>query len=157
MSEPIPPMLLRFLEALDASSVALRRDMWRDDYAIRGRRGHIYADGSGYLLYVTMEERGDQQPSAKRWNLAKQRLSFCRVTQDGDWEGCLHLDRLPSEDEAVAIRGVLRIRRRRQLLETDRQEVAERLRRSREALNPLTERRLTAKERWPNTVGPGAR
>ena len=59
MSEPIPVGLLGFLEALDASSVVLRRDMWRDEYAIRGRRGHIYQDGTGYLLYVTMEERGE--------------------------------------------------------------------------------------------------
>src|SRR5690242_6410491 len=134
MSEPIPVGLLGFLEALDTSSVVLRRDIWRDEYAIRGRRGHIYPDGTGYLLYVTMEERGDEQPSAKRWNLAKQRLSFCRVTQDGDREGCLHLDRLPSPDEAAAIRDLLRIRRRRQLSETDRQEVAQRLRRAREVL-----------------------
>src|SRR5690242_1525448 len=54
------------------------------------------------------EERGDQQPSAKHRNLAKQRLSFCRVTQDGDWEGCLHLDRLPSAHEAATIRDLLR-------------------------------------------------
>jgi hypothetical protein len=134
MGEPVPTGLLRLLEALNASSVVLGRDMWRDEYAIRGRRGHIYSDGTGYLLYVTMEDRGDQQPSAKRWNFAKQRLSFCRVTQDGDWEGCLHLDRLPSPDEAATIRDLLRIRRRRQLSETDRQEVADRLRRTREVL-----------------------
>ena len=134
MSEPIPVGLLSLLEALDASSVVLRCGMWRDEYAIRGRRGHIYPDGTGYLLYVTMEERSDQQPSAKRWNLAKQRLSFCRVTQDGDWEGCLHLDRLPRAEEAATIRDVLRIRRRRQLSEADRQEVADRLRRAREVV-----------------------
>jgi hypothetical protein len=80
------------------------------------------------------EECGDQQPSAKRWNLAKQRLSFCRVTQDGDWEGCLHLDRLPSAEEAATIRDVLRTRRRRQLSEGERQVVADRLRRAREVL-----------------------
>jgi hypothetical protein len=47
------------LEALDASSLALRRDLCGrpatacGDYAIRGKSGHIYADGSGYLLCVT--------------------------------------------------------------------------------------------------------
>ena len=120
MSEPIPVGLLGFLEALDASSVVLRRDMWRDEYAIRGRRGHSYPDGTGYLLYVTMEERGDQQPSAKRWNLAKQRLSFCRVTQDADWEGCLHLDRLPSPDEAATILSALATQAR--IVEVDEME-----------------------------------
>ena len=43
------------------------------------------------------------------------RLTFCKVTQDGDWEGCLHLDRLPTADEAVVIREVLGIRKRRHM------------------------------------------
>jgi hypothetical protein len=81
------------------------------DYAIRGRRGHIYRDGDGFLLYVT--ERSEQKPSAIRWNLAKQRLAFCTLTQDGDWEGCLRLDRLSAPEEAAIIRKVLRIKRRR--------------------------------------------
>ena len=37
------------------------------------------------------------------------------MTQDGDWEGCLHLDRLPTADEAVVIREVLGIRKRRHM------------------------------------------
>jgi hypothetical protein len=47
--------------------------------------------------------------------VAKRRLAFCRVTQDGDWEGCLQLDRLPTAEEARVIMDVLRIRRRRHL------------------------------------------
>jgi hypothetical protein len=35
--------------------------------------------------------------------------------QDGDDEGCLHLDRLPTEAEAKLIREALGIRRRRHL------------------------------------------
>jgi hypothetical protein len=37
-------------------------------------------------------------------------LFFCRLTQDGDSEGCLHLDRLPNAAEAIAIREALGIR-----------------------------------------------
>ena len=57
-------------------------------------------------------ERG---PSSRPWKNAKARLTFCKVTQDGDWEGCLHLDRLPTADEAVVIREVLGIRKRRHM------------------------------------------
>jgi hypothetical protein len=34
----------------------------------------------------------------------KKRLAFCRLTQDGDDEGCFHLDRLPTKNEAETIR-----------------------------------------------------
>ena len=39
-------------------------------------------------------------------------LAFCRVTQDGDDEGCLHLDRLPTAAEAELIREAVEIRKR---------------------------------------------
>ena len=39
-------------------------------------------------------------------------LAFCRVTQDGDDEGCLHLDRLPTAAEAELIREAVGIRKR---------------------------------------------
>jgi hypothetical protein len=44
-------------------------------------------------------------------------LRFCRLTQDGDDEGCLHLERLPVPAEADVIRAALGIRRRRHLSE----------------------------------------
>ena len=74
------------LKALDASPLALRRDAC-GDYRINGKTGHIYADGDGYLLCVMTDE------SVRRWNNIKRNLAFCRLTQDGDDEGCLHLDR----------------------------------------------------------------
>jgi hypothetical protein len=40
---------------------------------------------------------------------------FCRLTQDGDSEGCLHLARLPSSAEAELIRSALGIRKRRRV------------------------------------------
>jgi hypothetical protein len=98
--------LFAFLTALDASPRAMRRDAC-GDRAIVGSCGHVYADGAGFLLYVSTAE------SARRWTNVKRRLGFCRVTQDGDDEGCLHLDRLPTPEEAALIREVVGIRKRR--------------------------------------------
>ena len=95
---------------------------WVGDYQITGKTGHVLADDAGYLLYVTIDEsnrdRGatpatEREPSSRPWKNAKAKLAFCRMTQDGDLEGCLHLDRLPTAEEAVVIREVLGIRKRR--------------------------------------------
>jgi hypothetical protein len=116
--------LKALLVALDASETRLQRDPPirkhgnTGDWAIYGTLGRIYPDGDGYLLYVTTEEKVganyiDRKPSSRPWNGAKSRLSFCRVTQDGDFEGCLRLERLPAPHEAIAIRESLGIRKRR--------------------------------------------
>jgi hypothetical protein len=94
------------LRALGASPRALRLDGC-GDWAIIGKLGHIFLDGQEFLLCVTTDE------SVRRWFNVKQQLSFCRLTQDGDDEGCLHLDRLPTNIEASAIRKALGIRKRR--------------------------------------------
>jgi hypothetical protein len=94
--------------ALDASQLSLRRDNC-GDYRINGKHGHVYADGAGFLLCVS------GGGAARWWTNVKRRLSFCRVTQDGHDEGCLHLDRLPAPAEAEVIRDALGIRRKRHL------------------------------------------
>jgi hypothetical protein len=96
------------LNGLDATPRALRRDAC-GDWHIKGKHGHILADGSGYLIVVETDE------SSRRWNNVKQRLSFCRVAQDGDDKGCLHLDRLPTAAEAELIRDAIRVKRKRHL------------------------------------------
>jgi hypothetical protein len=106
------------LTALDASSVALRRDLNRSegrkgDIGIHGKLGHIYADGTGFLLCVNAKD--ERYQSLRRWTNIKRRLAFCRITQDGDDEGCLRLDRLPTSAEAVSIREALGIKRKRHL------------------------------------------
>ena len=116
--------LVALVTALDASETALRRDppirgqddtgdwaVWGRDIRI-GMSCHVYPDGDGYLIYFTVAE-SDRVPSSLPWKNAKAKLSFCQVTQDGDWEGCLRLDRLPAPHEAKAIRDVLGIRKRR--------------------------------------------
>jgi hypothetical protein len=108
--------LERLLTALDASRLCFKREWYHPgeggggDWRIWGKAGHIYADGGGYLLFVAPGK------TAKRWHNMKRLLSsFCRVTQDGDDEGCMHLDHLPTAGEAEAIRQALVIRKRRHI------------------------------------------
>ena len=98
-----------FLGAIDASPVALERPncrVWAGDYQITGRHGHVLADQPGYLLYVT--------GTVQRWKKAK-RILPGTVTQDGDDEGIIRLDRLPTSGEAESIRDLIGIRKRRQM------------------------------------------
>ena len=76
---------------------------------------HVYPDGDGWLIYFTVADQDDREPSSLPWKNANAKLSFCQVTQDGDWEGCLRLSHLPDKAEAEAIRQVLGIRKRRHL------------------------------------------
>ena len=67
----------------------------------------------------------------------KKRLAFCRLTQDGDDEGCLHLDRLPTAAEAEAIRDDLGIRKRRHLSDEELARLTSTLERARASVNRL--------------------
>ncbi|HEY3325060.1 MAG TPA: hypothetical protein VGP72_31695 [Planctomycetota bacterium] len=87
------------------------------DPAIIGKHGNVHADSAGWSIYVDGK-------TARRWGVIKRVLAFCRVTQDGDADGCLWLDRLPTPTEARTLRKVLRIPKRR----TVSPETAERLR-----------------------------
>jgi hypothetical protein len=87
----------------------LRRDFHRGygevgEWGICGSNGHIYRDGDGFLIYVTTGER------KRRWTNVRRRLSFCRVTQDGDDEGYLRLDHLPDASEAKRLREAVGLR-----------------------------------------------
>jgi hypothetical protein len=100
------------LTALDASPRALERPIchgWVGDWQISGKTGHVMTDGRGFVLYVSAGE------SKRLWNSIKKRLRFCRLTQDGDDEGCFCLDRLPTTAESDSICGAVGIRRRRHL------------------------------------------
>ncbi len=94
------------LNDLDATPRALRRDAC-GDWIIKGKHGCIFADGKGFRIVAGTDE------SSRRWTNVKRRLSFCRITQDGDDEGCLHLDRRPTDAEAEAIRDAIHIKRKR--------------------------------------------
>ena len=51
-------------------------------------------------------------PTLRTWTYLKNQLSFCRVTQDGDDEGCLRLFDLPTPEQAVLIRKAIGLKRR---------------------------------------------
>jgi hypothetical protein len=135
----------QLLVALGAWDRALRRDDC-GAWVIEGWAGHIvsWGDGEpGWLIYVIAS-------SVRHWTAIKKRLSFCTVTQDGDDEGCLRLDRLPTPAEAEVIREVLRIRTRRDVSE----ETLERLRQT--AFRPALQEgfgRVETEERPGGTFG----
>jgi hypothetical protein len=79
------------------------------DWQITGKHGHAMTAGDAYLIYA--------QATPRRWTSIKQSLAFCKLTQDGDDEGILCLDRLPTEAEAEAIREALGFRKRRHMTE----------------------------------------
>jgi hypothetical protein len=105
-------LLAALVRALDASDVTLRREQCRGElgeYVVAGKSGHVCPDGDGFLLVVTTDA------SPRRWTNVKAKLGFCRVTIDGDDEGTLHLDHMPTPDQADLIREALGIRKRRNL------------------------------------------
>jgi hypothetical protein len=104
--------LVALLTALDASSRCLERPVcrgWVGDWQITGKHGHAMTNGAGYLLYA--------HATPRRWTSIKQSLAFCKLSQDGDDEGILYLDRLPAAAEAEAIRDAIGIRKRRHMSE----------------------------------------
>ena len=136
MKDPCPPttqrpLLVALLQDLDASrridgQPALRRDSC-GDWAIWGRSGRIYAvpskasaTGFAFQLVIGTSE------SIRRWTGVKRRLAFCQLSQDGDDEGTMILNRLPTEPEAELIREALDIRKAPNLTEEHRSALAER-------------------------------
>jgi hypothetical protein len=129
------PALLTFAEIADTRASCLRRDEC-GDWAIFGKYGHIYAvpvelnpDGSwvfpltgaaktGYQLVIGATVECElEHNSMRQWGADKKKLKFCRLTQDGDAEGCMILDRLPTAAEGATIRSVLGIPKRIELSE----------------------------------------
>jgi hypothetical protein len=149
--------LTTLLDALNASQTTLIRDFHRffgyvGDYAIRGKYGHIYSDGDGFLLCIHTGE------SARRWSAIKLKLTpFCRLTQDGDEEGCLHLDHIPRPHEAELIRDALRIRKRRSMSPEAQRKARSALERFRASLNEGFPPRDASERRKGTSGGPQGR
>jgi hypothetical protein len=105
--------LLALAQAIESRDAAICRDEC-GDWQIKGQRGHIYAvpgsldrpNTEGFLLFVA-------SGSARGWTNTKRDLAFAELTQDGDDEGCLFLDRLPTAAEAELIRHRLGIAKKR--------------------------------------------
>jgi hypothetical protein len=116
------PALLALREALGAREGALRRDEC-GDWAIFGRFGHIYAAPEGFQFFFRGADEFEEPKSSQGWTYAKRAMAFAKLTQDGDEEGILLLDRLPTSDEAEIIRAKLRIPKR---IEYSEEELARR-------------------------------
>lgn len=111
------PALLKLVEALGCREAALRRDEC-GDWRLGGETGHIYAvPGSiarpnieGFQIFVFCE-------TVRQWSAAKSQMKpFTELTNDGDNEGALFLDRLPTNgppDEAEIIRRYVGLTKRR--------------------------------------------
>ncbi len=63
-------------------------------------------------------------PSGRWWGAAKRGLSFAPVTPDGDDEGALFIDRLPTPEETETIRHYVVIAKRRTLNDGERARLA---------------------------------
>jgi hypothetical protein len=117
--------LLELAAALGSRAIALRRDGC-GDWRIEGSRGWIYVVSGtlhqpgrvGFQVYCA-------PGSTRAWSSAKKMMAFAEVTQDGDDEGLLFLDRLPAAEEAVTLRGKLGITKRREVTEAERRRLAE--------------------------------
>jgi hypothetical protein len=96
-------LLLGLLNALSVSRANLRRDPC-GDWNVVGRRGHVLTDGVNAFVYLPAG-------TARRWEKAKHVLSFMVATQDGDAEGILRLNGMPTPTQAEALRQVLGLRK----------------------------------------------
>mgnify|MGYP001159160100 CR=1 FL=1 len=75
------------------------------DPFIKGSKGNIHTDGSGYSVYV-------QRKTKKTWTNAKKLLTpFCILKQDGDVDGVLHLPSIPPSEHLTTLRECLRVRK----------------------------------------------
>jgi hypothetical protein len=96
-------VLLELAEALGSRKAALHRDEC-EDWRISGSHGHVYAvpgiagePKPGFHFFV-LNWKG------LGWANAKLALSFAKLTNDGEDEGSVFLDRLPTPEEAAALR-----------------------------------------------------
>ena len=120
--------LIKLVEALGCWDRALRRDEC-GDWAVFGKLGHIYAvpgtldrkGCEGFQIYFRGAEEFGEPTSSQAWTWAKKALSFCQVTNDGDNEGMLFMDRLPTAAESEIIRDKLGIRKKREISDDERE------------------------------------
>lgn len=105
-------LLQKLSDYLQTSYQRIRLDEC-GDWNIIGSRGHVFTDAKLWYVFVGGE-------SKRSWNSVKSKLKFMELSQDGDAEGILKLERMPSEKEAETLRKVLGLRKRTILSEEDR-------------------------------------
>jgi hypothetical protein len=124
MSDPYPPAaqrprLLAFADALGCRDAALRRDEC-GDWRIKGQHGHVASAPEGFQLYYGGPEFIG---TARGWGFAKRAFEAfgAKVTQDGDDEGVVVFGRLPTPAEAEVIRDKLKIAKKREISDAERE------------------------------------
>jgi hypothetical protein len=150
MADKYPPAvqrlaLLELVKALGCRDNALRRDEC-SDWRINGRQGHIYAVPEGFQIMV-------MGWTTKGWNAAKKALTFAKVTQDGDEEGGVLLNRLPSAAEAVLIRHWVGIAKKMEFSEEYRTELRARALKARQQIGRGPASRLAEPPQAPRSPG----
>jgi hypothetical protein len=88
------------------------------DYALTGAYGWIYHVGLPGAPLVFQIIVGTTSPL--RWRKAKALLAFGRVTQDGDCEGSITFDGLPTAAQGEILRQVVGLRKRRTMSDDQR-------------------------------------
>lgn len=111
-------LLEKLSEHLSTSEDRIRLDDC-GDWNIFGRRGHIFTDSKLWYVFVA-------ETTKRKWSAIKAKLKFMEVSQDGDDEGILKLERMPLQEEAEAIREVLGLNKRPELTEEQRAKLVER-------------------------------
>lgn len=105
--------LYEISDVLDTSYQRVKLDTY-GDWNIFGKKGKISTDGTkAWYLYFSPE-------SVRVWNNVKKKLKFMKVHQDGDDEGVLKLERLPTKKEAAEVKKLLKLRKRIVLTEEER-------------------------------------
>jgi len=100
------------LESFATAIDAVARISWDDcgDYALDGNDGHIYHVGLPGAPPCFQAMVGKSSPIL--WQRAKARVSFGRVSQDGDCEGSIMFEGLPTPAQGAILRDVLGLRKR---------------------------------------------
>ena len=95
-------------EALNAALNAVRLDECRL-WTVRGSRRYVSTWGDRHTWMLAVGSK-----TQRHWTFAKQRMAsfsdLAQLTQDGDEEGVFRLMRLPTPEEAAAIRRAAEIR-----------------------------------------------
>lgn len=118
------------LKVLGGWDRALRRDEC-GAWSIFGQHGKIltWGDGKRWVLVLGCEPGDGRWSGSYAWGAAKRKLKlepqrrgqaesdgggWATVIQDGDGEGCIRLERLPTTEQAEVIREVMGLRKRRE-------------------------------------------
>ena len=110
--------LLGLVEALGCRDASLRKDECGDPRIV-GKLGSIYAVPGGFQLYFRGASEFEEPTSSQGWTWCKKALAFAKVTNDGDGEGMLFLDRLATAAEGETIRAKLMIAKKREVSEAE--------------------------------------